>query len=196
MLPFLLTSGGLASQTSGAGQTGEMFNPWQLWWFLGSHAHPVRDLSGHIKVGYRVPPSWLAGIAHPLIASLVVPLTAVYALVRRGSRRVEVDALLLLSLLLLLRCALDPWDFKYYPLPFLLVLTSWEALRFARVPVLSLAASVAVWFSLQEVAQPQLHISPDAQAAIFLMLALPVALALVDRLAIGLRRREVAAAAA
>jgi hypothetical protein len=201
--PFAL-AGGVAGQASGASQTGTMFNPWQLWWFLGSHAHPVRDLAGHIRAGYRVPPGWLVNLSHPLIAALVVPLTALYALVRRGTRPGS-DALLLLALLLLLRCALDPWDFQYYPLAFLLVLTSWETLRFARLPVLSLGGSLAAWLLLQEVAKPQLHVSPDLQAAMFLIVVAPalvaVALALyapgmAARLAVGPRRRQAIAATA
>ena len=52
--------------------------------------------------------------------------------------------LLLLALLLLLRCVLDPWNVVYYELPFLLALLCWEALcRPERPPVLALAASLA-----------------------------------------------------
>ena len=182
LAPFVL-AGGVVSQARGAASTtGTIFNPGQMWWFLGSHAHPVRDLAGHIRVGYRVPPSWVVAHAHELIVALALPLTLLYAWTRRrirGRLRRPTDALLLLALLLLVRCALDPWDMAYYPLAFVVVLTAWESLRFARPPVLSLGACLAAWFTLQEVAKPQLHLTPDAQSAIFLAVALPALVTLV-----------------
>jgi hypothetical protein len=199
LLPFVI-AGGVVSQTSGAAtSTGSIFNPWQLWWFLGSHSHPVRDLAGHIRPGYRVAPAWVTAHSHELIAALVVPLTLLYAATHRRWRAGHpTDGLLLLALLFLLRCALDPWDMAYYPLPFLISLTTWETLRHRRLPVLSLLATLAAWFAIQEVAKPQLHLSPELQAAIFLVVsvagivALAVALylpGLADRLAPAARRR-------
>ena len=40
---------------------GAIFQPWQLWWFLGSHGPVVRDAFGTVKVGYRTPPAWIQG---------------------------------------------------------------------------------------------------------------------------------------
>jgi hypothetical protein len=205
MAPFALAGGVVSQARSAATTTGTIFNPGQLWWFLGSHAHVVRDLAGHVKPGYRVAPAWLVSYAHLLIVAAAIPLTLLYVVVRRRRVRRPTDGLLLLALLLLVRCALDPWDMAYYPLAFLVVLTSWEALRFARAPALSLGACLAAWFTLQEVARPQLHVAPDIQAAIFLAVAVPalVALALAvyvpdigRRLAIHSRRGQVVPAAA
>ena len=147
-----------------AARGGTIFQPWQLWWFLGSHGHVIRDQWGVVKTGYRLPPGWLSSIPHPLIVALGVPLTLLAA--RRGRR----DALLLLILLLALRCALDTWDFVYYPLPFVLALLAWESLNYHRPPLLSLIASVVVWLLF---IQAPGHLSPDQMALVFAAIAVP-----------------------
>jgi hypothetical protein len=78
--------------------------------------------------------------------------------------------LLLLAMLLLARCVFDVVDNAYYHLPFLLALLAWEALSYARPPVLSLAAAGLVWFILVKLPSA---ISPDAQCAVYLAFALP-----------------------
>ena len=142
------------AQTGG----GTIFQPWQLWWFLGSHGHTVVGSFGVVKPGYRTPPGWIANIPHPLIVALAVPATALAWL--RGRR----DALLLLAFLFALRFALDTWDTVYYPLPFIFALLAWEIEHRRRPPVLALVASVTVW--LVFIVAPE-HISADAQAALF-----------------------------
>ena len=153
-----------------AASGGAIFQPWQLWWFLGSHGALVHGSFGVAKPGYRTPPGWIESISHPLIVALAVPVSAL-ALRRRGT-----DAMLLLALLLALRCALDTWDFVYYPLPFLFALLVWEATNRRRPPLLALAASVAVW--LVFVVAPE-RLSPDAQALLFALVALPTLAALI-----------------
>jgi alpha-1,6-mannosyltransferase len=200
LAPFVLFGSSAGSAVSVAGShTGQLFNPWQFWWFLGSHAHPVRDVAGHVKAGYRVPPGWVSEFARQLIVGITAAVVLLYAWARRGRRRVAPnDALLLLALVLLLRCALDPWDFTYYSIPFLITLVVWEALTFDRPPVLALTASFLAWFTLQEA--PVERISPDLQALIFLALAGGAAVAMVaalfapgwtERLAVRARRRDV-----
>jgi hypothetical protein len=172
-LPLWLASG---SGQPGGGQgalagaaSGTIFQPWQLWWFLGSHGQVVRDAFGAVKVGYRTPPAFVQTIDHPLIVALGAALSAL-ALRRRCS-----DAMLLLALLLALRFALDSWDTVYYPLPFVLALLAWECLGRRRPPVLALAASVIVW--LVFIVAPE-RLSPDGQSALFLLAALPTLAAL------------------
>jgi hypothetical protein len=94
--------------------------------------------------GAAVTPSWLAPIAKPLIVGLTIPLSALWAHRRRGPRT---DALLLLALLLLVRCVLDPWNVLYYHLPLVVALLAWEVLDGRRIPVLSLATTGAVWLT-------------------------------------------------
>jgi hypothetical protein len=197
LAPFALAGSAGSVVHGSASQTGTMFNPWQLWWFLGTHSHPVLDLAGHVKLGYRVPPAWISGIAHPLIVLITVPLTLLFAWVRRTGRRGSPgDALLLLSLVLFLRFALDPWNISYYSLPFLLALLVWEVLTRDRPPVLALAASFLAWLTLQETAAR--GVSADMQSLIFLAVAVPAVIALATalyapgistRLAIRVRRR-------
>ena len=148
---------------------GTIFQPWQLWWFLGSHGQTVRDTFGVVKVGYRMPPAWIQSIDHPLIVALAVPVTLLAVFRRRT------DAMLLLAFLLAIRFAFDTWDTVYYPLPFIFALIAWESLERRRPAVLSLAASVAVW--LVFVVVPE-HASADAQSAAFLLFAVPMLLAL------------------
>jgi hypothetical protein len=191
LAPFVLAgSSGFVGQTQGsATQTGALFNPWQVWWFLGSHAHPVLNPSGTVRVGYRVPPGWIETVAHPLIVAIMVPLTllCVYLRRRRGSRPKH-EALLLLMLVLLLRFILDPWDISYYALPFLMALLVWETLAHARLPVLALLGSFAAWFALEDGAT--LNLSPDIQALIFLVCALAATVAVAAALYVpGLSRR-------
>jgi len=196
-LPAYAAHSGGAGALNGAG-AGTIFQPWQLWWFLGSHGPVVRDAFGTVKVGYRTPPAWIQAIDHPLVVALGVPVTLV-ALARKGT-----DAMALLTLLMAIRFAFDTWDTVYYTLPFLIALLSWESLARRRPPLASLAASVVVW--LVFVVAPE-HVSADAQAAIFLALALPTLLTLAvavfapaDALRpgrrVGLQRRSSAPAAA
>jgi len=173
-LPLLLPA--IVNQSSltgfgpvAAARGGSIFQPWQLWWFLGTHAHVVRDSAGLVKVGYRAPPTWLANVSHPLIIALSVPLTLLAA------RRRRADAMLLLVLLMALRCALDTWDFAYYALPFILALLAWESLGRRRPPVFALMASLSVWLLFSEAPG---HISPDGMAAAFAALTLPTLFAL------------------
>jgi hypothetical protein len=163
-----------AAATVGAA-TGTIFQPQQLWWFLGAAGHVVRNSNGVVLVGYRVPPGWISDIAHPLIIAISLPLTLLAA--RRGRGRGGADALLVLVALLLLRCALDPWDNGYYPLPLIVALIAWESLRMRRPPLYGLLATVAAWAIFQELPS---HISADLGSAVFDLICLP-AIALLLR---------------
>ena len=117
-----------------AAQTGVIFQPWQVWWFFGSAAEGIRGADGLIKEGYRASPGWVSPIAHPLIVLVAVPLSLLAW--RRRS-----DPLLLLALLFVLRCVLDPWNTAYYALPAIIALVAWEATaRRRRPPVFALVA--------------------------------------------------------
>jgi hypothetical protein len=111
---------------------------------------------------------------------VLVPLALCLLLAGRLRSRQWTDGLLLLALVLLLRCVLDPWNVVYYELPFLLALTAWEVHARRGVPVISIAATLLCWVTLEQLPQ---QISPDAQALAFLAWSVPFALALVLRLA-------------
>lgn len=179
----LVQSGGfLTASGSTAAPSGTIFQPWQVWWFLGHHGPVVHGVFGHIKPGYRTAPPWVGALSHPLIVALALPFTAL-AWWRRpgagGEARVR-EALLLLAFLMLLRCLLDTWDTSYYVLPFLLALTAWESLGERGLPALALVSTAMAWVSFSWL--PYQHVSPDVQSALFLLWTLPLATVLAWRL--------------
>lgn len=183
VLPVLLF-GGVGARVGA--ETGVVFHPWQVWWFLGDGTAPANGVAG-----YRDAPAWLSPITHPLILVTGILLSAAWA--RRGRDRT--DALALLALILLMRCLLDPWNNPYYELPFVLGLLAWECARGAAVPILATSATGLCWLTL--IFAPE-HVSPDVYSALYLAWAVPCALLLglrvyaprrAHRLADAIRRR-------
>ncbi len=185
LAPLVLVSpGGFAAGARGAAvPQQELFQPWQLWWFLGRHGPLVHRLFGSTMPGYRIGPAWTSTISHPLIVAIGLSLAGALWLARaRGARAVaECDALLLLALVLLLRCLLDTWDTGYYMLPFLIALLAWEALgESSRPPILALGGTVLPWLGLQSLSAH--GVSPDLQAGLFLLWTVPLSIGLGLRL--------------
>ena len=164
---FLHGGGAVGAAAQGSTSTGPIFQPWQIWWFLGSHGQVVMgNLGPHVD--YRTAPGWISSLSHPAIAVMGTPLTpALWRL-----RRPRADALGLLALLFLLRCALDPWDIVYYQLPFVMALLVWEVRARGVAPVLTLTTTLAIWVTFDTTTN---HVSPDAQALLYLAWALPLA---------------------
>lgn len=81
------------------------------------------------------------------------------------------DALLLLAMVLLLRCALDPWNNSYYHVPFIFALLAYEV-RSDRPPVLALLYSLAL-VVVMPVKGPA-HVSDAFQAALYAALVMPL----------------------
>ena len=179
---------GVQAARSVATTTGHLFQPWQVWWFAGDYSHVVAA-----RPDYRVPPGWMSSIGHPFV--ILLPLLFSLACVRRLRAGRPEDGLLLLAVVLLLRCLLDPWNITYYALPFILALTAWEVVGVRRAPLLASAATLATWLSFEQL--PQL-LSPDAQAATYLAWSVPLTVALAWRLldpqGSGRAARRVAAA--
>jgi len=171
MLPLLLVAPPSATP-GGAAQTNEIFQPWQAWWFLGATGEVIRGGDGLVKEGYRAAPDWLSPVSHPLIVVVAVPLTLLAW--RRRS-----DPLLLLALLFMLRCVLDPWNTDYYAVPAIMALVTWESTRSERPPVLALALTMATWATWQWVVPAA---SPDVEALVYLGWSLPLVALLAWRL--------------
>jgi hypothetical protein len=108
-------------------------------WGIAAGTDRVSLGAGESAAIYLVP-SWLQHVAHPLVALLTLGL-GVAALRRR-----TIDPLALLALLMLVRCALDPWDHGYYHVPFLAALVAWEVLEARRAPWLG--ALAAAWLGV------------------------------------------------
>ena len=162
--PLLLAAPPSASP-GGAVHTGGIFQPWQVWWFLGSTGESIRGVDGVIKEGYRAAPLWLSPISHPLIVLVAVPLWLLAW--RRRS-----DPLLLLALLFMLRCVLDPWNTAYYALPAIIALVLWESTRTERMPVFALALTMLTWATWEWVVPAA---SADAESLFYLAWSLPFA---------------------
>ena len=108
-----------------------------VWWPLAEKRDEVRQGK---RVTSAVVGHWVVSLSHGLIVLLAVPLAWLYR--RRGPRPRE-DALALLALLLLARCALDPNNFDYYQVPLLLALGAWEGItRPGEAPWATLAAAI------------------------------------------------------
>jgi Glycosyltransferase family 87 len=187
--PLMLvgSSGFLTATRAVATAPGELFQPWQVWWFFGASNHvPASAGSLHsVPIGaalsshpqWRLAPAWLSGAVHPLIVTVGLGLAgALWLRRRRGTGLASVserDALLLLALVMLVRCVLDNWDVIYYLSPFVFALLAWEIrgpIR-TRPPVLALSCTALAWVSFQWLPS---HASPDTQAAFFLAWSLPL----------------------
>ncbi|HEY3830514.1 MAG TPA: glycosyltransferase 87 family protein [Solirubrobacteraceae bacterium] len=174
--PLLVHAGSFLAATRATGTpSSAIFQPWQVWWFLGHHGAVVRGTFGRIKPGYRTGPAWTGLVSHPLVLATMLPLGALLWRRQRSAPASARAALLLLALLMLLRCALDTWDTAYYTLPFLLALTAWESQGPRGLPALALASTALVWVDFEWL---RYHASPDVQAACFLLWTLPLAAAL------------------
>jgi hypothetical protein len=141
---------------------GTIFYPRQIWWFFGTVGHWVPSMAGQLLHGFRLPPTWLQGRAHLLIAWVGLPLS--WLAYRRGMARQ--NGLLLLALLLLLRCMLDPWDLGYYPLPFVVALLAWETTVKHRAPIGAAVATAATWLIFEYLPN---HLSANQQALSFIV---------------------------
>ncbi|MFI5009949.1 MAG: glycosyltransferase 87 family protein [Solirubrobacterales bacterium] len=189
LAPLALVGSGafLASARGTAAPTSAIFQPWQVWWFLGHHGPAVHGLFGALKPGFRTAPGWVGRVSHPLIVALSLPLAGLFWWRRRDETPPATDALGLLALLLLLRCMLDTWDVSYYPLPFLLALLAWETVGAPlastpvnrRLPLLAASCTALAWVSFQWL---PVHAGPDAQSVFFLAWTVPLAAALGVRL--------------
>jgi alpha-1,6-mannosyltransferase len=177
--PMLLGGAGGVAAAATTSQASVIFQPWQLWWFTGSHGQAVHGLYS-LKVGYRTAPSWVAPVAHPLLVLTGLGLAAAWGALSAGDRRPRGDALGLLALVLGARCVLDPWNTAYYALPCILALAAWEAGVLRRTPVLAVAATVLTQLTLVEL--PPVA-SADVQAAVYLAWAVPGLVLLAIRLA-------------
>jgi hypothetical protein len=183
MLPLLLAGSAVETTKAVAQGGGAIFQPWQIWWFLGEHGETVTGIYGSYP-DHRNLPTWLAGHERQLVLAIV--LVASLMLLQRVRRLGWPNGLLLLAFAFQLRCLVDTWNFSYYALPLVIALVAWELHAFRRPPVLSLAVTLCAWFTLVWLPRYAL---PDVQALAYLAWALPLTGLLAAHLIWGERLR-------
>ena len=161
LAPLVLAGSAVSSVAAVATTRTEIFQPWHVFWFFGDHGSIVTGQTG-VKPGFREASSWAQAISHPLVVLAGLGLCLAWWRVRTRAQ-----VLALLSLVLLTRCLLDTWNTDYYALPFILALLAHEVAGRGRAPWATLVLTLGLWVSFQLVS------SPDLQAAVFLIAALP-----------------------
>ncbi len=171
--PLLFFGGSFVQNTGAVSSTGAIFQPWQVWWFLGEGGR-IHEQFGIGERILRHPPDWLMPLTRPIVLAVPVLLAGLWWWRCRAGERPDVGgALLLLALVLHLRCLLDPWNIGYYALPALLALATWEGLcRRDRPPVLTLAFVALNWLTFETLFT---RVEADAQSLVYLAWALPLA---------------------
>jgi RsiW-degrading membrane proteinase PrsW (M82 family) len=129
----------------GAGVVAGTTMPTNIWFPFGTNVQVLLSPNG-ASTPPRALPSDLAAITHPLILIAGFGLALAWWRCRRGAP--PEDALLLLALILLVRCLLDPMTNSYYHLPFLVSLAAWEGLRRRGAPLLTVAATLLIGLTI------------------------------------------------
>jgi hypothetical protein len=161
-----LSVGGASAQLGS--ETGAIFYNTQLLWWFGPHA-------------------WIVRHAHPAIVLLSMLCGGLWWALRvrratAGER--TTDALAVLTLVLLLRAALDPWNNLYYHVPFLLSLMTLEICT-GHIPRLTLLYTIVLAAIVQVAFFP---VSPDIRSAAYAAVVIPTSAWLAAR-AFAPRRR-------
>lgn len=167
---------------------GNGLTPTNVWWVYGSEAGV--SVSGGSTSNAYVVPELIGSMAHLLILAIAIGLVAAYW--SKWREREPMDVLLLVALIFLLRCMLDPLTYSYHHLPFFVALVSFEALRRRGLPYVSLVVAGFVYAMTKWIeAQPEPN--PTAMNRLYLAWAIPVGayLALSIVAPDGLKRRRV-----
>lgn len=132
-----------------AASTGRVVTPWSVWYPAATVVteHYTVD-STRLTANVHEAPPLVGSLSHPMIVLLAIGLPLALALRRREFQLSGADAMALLALLALLRCALDPVDNLYYHVPLLLALFGCDAFDGRGIPVKGLAgAALALLFA-------------------------------------------------
>ena len=133
-----------------AANTGGAVTPESVWYPLATVKTKVVAEQPEVLVArVHTAPAAVGALSHPLIVLLVFMLPLLLAKRRGGLWLSGGDAMALLALLALLRCALDPVNNIYYLEPLLLALLGWDALSSRSLPLRGLLG-VAVALGLRQ----------------------------------------------
>jgi hypothetical protein len=139
---FLASPSSFVEVHDRAASTGRIVTPWSVWYPAANVVTEHYTVgSTHLTASVHEAPPLVGSFSHPLIVLLAIGLPVALALRRRSFRLPGADAMALLTLIALLRCALDPVDNLYYHLPLLLALFGWDALAPHGLPVRGLAGT-------------------------------------------------------
>ena len=177
-VPLMLGNpGSFSGATEQAAWAGERVHPFNAVWPVAVPEDRVISIGdGQSLITVRVLPRWLAGLMHPLIVLLAVPLTLLWWTSRR---RTPDDVLALLALLFLLRCLLDPVNNAYYHVPFLLSFVAWEGLTRRGMPVMSVLSGAAIYYTIYKAGWVD---NIAARNALYLLSTVPVGVWIAVRL--------------
>jgi Glycosyltransferase family 87 len=148
--PSVVASPESFTEVSGnAANTGWVVTPWSIW-YPGASVETKVVGSGQATFVAEVhhAPPLVGDMSHPFIVLLAFAVPLSLAARRRSFRLSGGEAMGLLALVALLRCALDPVDNVYYHLPLLMALIGWDAFACRNLPWRALlGTSAALVFS-------------------------------------------------
>lgn len=144
---FISSPETFSSSQNSAAHTPRAVTPLSAWYQFANQTTETHEVgSTRLVVHRHLAPQFARAFAHPLIVVLAFVLPLLLVLRRGAIGLTGEDAMALLALLMLLRCALDPVDNLYYHLPFLLALVGWDALSAKGLPIRSIAGMALVLF--------------------------------------------------
>jgi hypothetical protein len=134
--PTVVASPESFTEVSGnAANTGWVVTPWSIWYPAASvETKVVGSGQATFVADVHHAPPLVGDLSHPLIVLLAFAVPLGLAAKRRSFRLSGGEAMGLLALVALLRCALDPVDNVYYHLPLLLALIGWDAFASRNLP--------------------------------------------------------------
>lgn len=132
---------GMALSSSGFANV----TPTNVWFAYHTHISLVFGPGGGSS--YQMP-ALLAAISHPIAIVLGLGLPALLWVLSRAScdrEQILRAAMLVLALVFLLRCLLDPVTISYHHVPFLVALCAYEWLSRRGLPLATLLSTAALW---------------------------------------------------
>jgi glycosyl transferase family 87 len=189
-LPGVLADSGSFSEVNrNAASAGRIVTPLNVWYPLAdvtTEEHRRVVESGGRRVGAATfvarlheSPPLVGSLSHPLIVALALLVPLLLALRRGGFGLPGGDAMALLALLALLRCALDPLDNVYYHEPLLLALLGWDALAPRGLPIRGLAGlALALLFRTWSHDLADVTLYSEVYVAVVVIAGLAISLAL------------------
>jgi hypothetical protein len=121
-----------------SGTTSAEVTPTNIWF---AYSRQVAVLLGR-GADYGIP-TRLSELTHPLALTVGVAISLLFW--RRFRQATAADALMLLALVFLLRCLLDPLTLSYHHLPFFVAIAASEGLRRRGFPVVTVVSAAALW---------------------------------------------------